>query len=323
MLSYFGCDQSQVQRYLTAKSIKEGRDSLMMSAFVKIPLQVIIPLTGVLVFVFYLFEQPPMLFNRVHDEKVRESPRAAEYTALDAEFTRGFESRRQTASTLAGAIRTGDAAAVAEAKAAFRESERQVADIRGRALKLVQQVTGDPTFGDVNYVFPTFLTTRLPIGLVGLMIAAIFAAAMSSIAAELNSLATATVIDFYRRHVRTAESDHHYLTISKIATGFWGLVACVIAIYAANVGPLIDVVNQFGSFFYGSLLGVFVLAIGTRRATPRGAFWGLIAGMAAVAFVAYTSTISYLWHNVVGVVVVVVVGMLLSYTDRPSLARRD
>ena len=126
----------------------------------------------------------------------------------------------------------------------------------------------------------------MPVGLVGLIIAAIFAAAMSSIAAELNSLSTATVIDFYRRLWRTGASDAHYLTVSKLVTGFWGLVACVVAIYAANLGPLIDVVNRFGSFFYGSLLGVFVLAVAAKRATSRGAFWGLLAGMAAVALVA-------------------------------------
>jgi Na+/proline symporter len=177
----------------------------------------------------------------------------------------------------------------------------------------VKRVTGDRTFSSVNYVFPTFIMTRMPIGLVGLMIAAIFAAAMSSIAAELNSLATATVIDFYRRLVRTGATDAHYLLVSKLATGFWGLVACVVAVYSVNLGSLIEVVNRFGSFFYGSLLGVFVLAIGTRRATGRGAFWGLLAGMAAVATVAFTTPISFLWHNVVGVVVVVAVGMAISY----------
>jgi Na+/proline symporter len=158
----------------------------------------------------------------------------------------------------------------------------------------------------------------MPIGLVGLIIAAIFAAAMSSIAAELNSLSTATVIDFYRRLWRTRASDAHYLRVSKLVTGFWGLVACVVAIYATNLGPLIDVVNRFGSFFYGSLLGVFVLAAGTTRATGRGAFWGLLAGMAAVAAVARYTSIAFLWHNVVGCAAVVTVGMLISVLDRPG-----
>jgi Na+/proline symporter len=198
-----------------------------------------------------------------------------------------------------------------------------VAAIRGRATTLVRDVTGDKAYGDVNYVFPTFVTERMPVGLVGLIIAAIFAAAMSSIAAELNSLSTATVIDFYRRLWRTDQSDAHYLVVSKLVTGFWGLVACLVAIFSTNLGPLIDVVNRFGSFFYGSLLGVFVLAIGTTRATSRGAFWGLLAGMAAVALVARYSSMAFLWHNVVGCAVVVSVGMLISVIpSRQSAARR-
>jgi Na+/proline symporter len=143
---------------------------------------------------------------------------------------------------------------------------------------------------------------------------------MSSIAAELNALSTATVIDFYQRYRPTRATDAHYLTVSKVVTGVWGLTACVIATFAANLGPLIDVVNRFGSYFYGSLLGVFVLAIGVPRATSRGAFWGLIAGMAAVATVASTTAIAFLWYNVVGVIAVVVVGLALSLTDRRAPA---
>jgi len=322
-LSYFGCDQSQVQRYLTAKSVDEGRQSLLMSAYFKIPLQFLIPMIGVLIFVFYLFHQPPVLFNRQHDIQVRASARGAEYGALEQAFSGAFEARREAAGGVAAARRTGDAGAVSAAEGAFRASEAKVAGIRNRATTLVREVTGDRAFDDVNYVFPTFVTEHMPIGLVGLIIAAIFAAAMSSIAAELNALSTATVIDFYRRLWRTDASDAHYLTVSKLVTGFWGLVACLVAIFSTNLGPLIDVVNRFGSFFYGSLLGVFVLAIGMKRATSRGAFWGLLAGMTAVALVARYSSMAFLWHNVVGVVVVVCVGMLISVTEPrpPSFPR--
>jgi Na+/proline symporter len=153
----------------------------------------------------------------------------------------------------------------------------------------------------------------MPIGLVGLMIAAIFAAAMSASGGELNALATATIIDFYRRHFVKDAGDAHYLLVSKLATISWGLVACVVATYAANQGSLIEVVNRYGSFFYGSLLGVFILGIMTKRATAAGAFWGLIAGMAIVLSVAIELPwIEFLWHNVIGAVVVVVVGMTIS-----------
>jgi SSS family solute:Na+ symporter len=152
----------------------------------------------------------------------------------------------------------------------------------------------------------------LPIGLVGLMLAAIFAAAMSASAGELNSLATATIIDVYRRHFVPQASDRHYLRVSKLATFGWGLFACLVAMYAANQGSLIEVVNRYGSFFYGSLLGVFILAILTKRATASGAFWGLIAGMAVVLTVAFTTPIAFLWHNLIGAAVVVAVGLTIS-----------
>jgi len=198
-----------------------------------------------------------------------------------------------------------------------------VSAIRAQAAALAREVgeggykdfTGDTPTPDVNYVFPTFVTTRLPMGLVGLIIAAIFAAAMSSIAAELNSLATASVIDIYRRLIRPEASDAHYLRVSWIATGLWGLFACFVATFAAGLGSLIEVVNRFGSFFYGSLLGVFVLALVFRRTNGHGAFVGLLAGIASVATFALhpaTSGISFLWQNPLGVVVVLVVGLAVS-----------
>ncbi len=314
MLAYFGCDQSQVQRYLTARSEDEGRSSLLLSAFVKVPLQTLILLTGVLVFVFYLFTQPPMLFNPVHEARVAASPRAGELAGLQEEFSRAFTTRRQAAIAATEARRAGDAARIDEAADAFRAADAAVAATRGRAVRLVKEVTGDTAYNDVNYVFPTFVTTQLPVGLVGLIIAAIFAAAMSASAGEMNALATSTVIDIYRRHVRRQAPDAHYLRVSKLATGLWGLTACTFAIYAASAGSLIEVVNKVGSLFYGTLLGAFVLAIGTRRATGRGAFWGMLAGFATVLVVARTTAISYLWYNLVGTAVVVLVGVAISYT---------
>ena len=325
MLSYFGCDQSQVQRYLTAKSVEEGRDSLMMSAFVKIPLQALVLLTGVLVFVFYLFQQPPLLFNKVHAERVEKSERSGEFRQLEGEFATAFEARRTAAAALAAA--GGDA--TAQARATFASADREVSAIRARAAQLVREITGDERYKDrtgdtpapdVNYVFPTFVTTRLPPGLVGLIIAAIFAAAMSSIAAELNSLATSSVIDIYRRLLKPDATDAHYLFVSKLMTAFWGVIACLVAVYAAGLGSLIEVVNRFGSFFYGSLLGVFVLALAFKRTTGTAAFVGLLGGMAVVMAVAFhpaTSGISFLWHNPIGVIAVVVVGLLVSLMPSP------
>ena len=322
MLGYFGCDQSQVQRYLTARSIDAGRRSLLMSAFAKIPLQTLILGMGVLVFCFYLFAEPPMLFNSAHAGAVAASGRAGEYRALDDEFRTAHARRRDHASAMAAARRAGDADRTRTAAAAFAASDRQVRDVRARARRLVRDVTGDAAYSDVNYVFPTFVTTQLPVGLVGLLIAAIFAAAMSSIAAELNALSAASTIDFYRRHFRSGASDAHYLRVSKAATCFWGLFASVTALYAANLGSLIEVVNRFGSFFYGSLLGVFVLAVGLRRATPGGAFWGLIGGMASVAAVAAFTDVSFMWHNLVGVAAVCLIGGLSAVRSTPTQRER-
>jgi SSS family transporter len=315
-LSYFGTDQSQVQRYLTAKSVDSSRHSLLMSAFVKIPLQAGILLTGVFVFAFFLFNKNPMLFNPVHERAVLASPRAAEYRALEQEYDQTFAVRQTAARTLASAQSLDSSSAPAlNAREAFTQANTEVADVRARAVAIVKDVTHDTTYTDVNYVFPTFILTYMPMGLVGLMIAAILSAAMSASSGELNALATATVMDFYRRHFRKDAPDSTYLAFSKVATAFWGLFACGVAYYAADLGSLIEVVNKFGSLFYGSMLGVFILALGTTRATGNGAFIGFIAGLATVFTVALhpaTSSISYLWHNVIGAVVVVTVGMAVS-----------
>ena len=308
MLSYFGCDQSQVQRYLTAKSLHAARHSLLMSAYWKIPLQVLVLLVGILVYLFYIFTPPPMLFNPVHEREVEQSARGGEYAALQGQFDTAIAARRQAAELTAVGWRNGTAA---DSQAAFLGADADLKRIRREAVALVKDVSGDRTYNDVNYVFPTFLTTHLPIGLVGLMMVAIILAATDSIAAELNSLSTATVIDFYKRYAKPEATDTHYLNVSKLATAFWGVFASIVAIWASELGSLIDVVNRFGSFFYGSILGVFLLAIGWQRANGTGAFVGLIAGMVTVGIVS-TSGIAFLWLNVVGAVAVFVVGMIVS-----------
>lgn len=312
MLSYFGCDQSQVQRYLTARSVSEGRTSLLMSAFVKIPMQFVILLIGVLVFVFYQFQAPPMIFNRQDVAAVDSSAFKGEFRQLGERYQAEAAQRSAQATALAKAVSGGGD--ITPQRDAYLRADSAMAATRNQAIGLVKAATHSAKFTDVNHVFPTFVTTYMPPGVVGLIIAAIFAAAMSSIAAELNSLSTATVIDFYRRFYRSNASDAHYLLVSKLITLLWGIFACVVAFYAVQLGSLIEVVNRFGSFFYGSLLGVFVLAIGVKRATANGAFVGLIAGMGTIALVHYGfnadgQMMSFLWYNVVGCVAVVAVGM--------------
>lgn len=314
--SYFGTDQSQVQRYLTARSEDEARRSLLMNAYWKIPLQLVVLAVGVFVFVFYVFATPPLLFSRVHEERLRAGDSAQAYTVLETDFAAALEARRGAASELVLARHEPDETALLAQKRVFLASQAAVDAIRTKATVLVRETSGDPVFTDVNYIIPTFILTQLPIGMVGLLIVAILMAATDTIAAELNSLSTATVIDFYRRWVNPEGSDAHHLIVSKVATGIWGLLACGVAVWAADLGSLIEVVNRFGSFFYGSILGVFILAVGFPRATGNGAFIGLIAGMAAVGWAASFTRVAFLWHNVIGAVVVVIVGLLVSAVDR-------
>jgi solute:Na+ symporter, SSS family len=310
--SYFGTDQSQVQRYLTTPSVDAARESLLMSAYWKIPLQALVLLVGVLMFLFFLYTPSPMLFNAVHEREMREGPQAVEYRELESRFEGATASRSAAARVMTRAETAGDARSLEVAKVEFRRQDEEARAIRSEAIALVRRTTGDASYSDVNYVFPTFITRHMPIGLPGLLVAAILAAAMSTIAGELSSLSTATVIDFYRRFVRAEASDAHFLRVSRLATGFWGLFASVVAVWAAELGSLIEVVNRFGSFFYGSILGVFILAVGFPRATANGAFVGLIAGMATVAWAASATNVAFLWHNVIGAVAVVIVGLAVS-----------
>ena len=305
--SYFGTDQSQVQRYLSAKSVDEARTSLLMSAYWKIPLQALVLLVGVLTFVFYVFTRPPMLFNTVHEQAVRTSARAGDFAAVESRFTSAYDAQRTAAAALAE-HGSQDAASAA----AFVGATAEMKAARVEAGAIVKDVSGDRTYNDVNYVFPTFVLTQLPVGLVGLLIAAILVAAMTASSAELAALSTATVIDFYRRWVAPAASDRQLLLASRAAVGAWGVFASVVAVYAAELGSLIEVVNRFGSYFYGSILGVFVLAIAFPRTNGHGAFIGLFGGMTAVWYVATQTNVEFLWLNIVGAVAVCIVGVLVS-----------
>ncbi len=307
-LAYFGTDQSQVQRYLTAKSLTQSRLALIFNAFFKVPMQFAILAIGVLLFVFYHFERPPLVFNAAEVAVVAASDRAAEYAALEAEQGRVHEQRRAATFELLDARENGTEAGQVRDRIGVHDAE--LAALRRDARELITEVRGASS-NDVNYVFPSYLVTYIPAGILGLMIAVIFAAAMSSLDSELTALSSATVIDFYKRYFRTGASDAHYLAASRLSTFVWGGMACVVALYAGRLGSLIEAVNQLGSLFYGSLLGVFLLAFGVKNANGNAAFVGLLAGMLSVFVVSVTTSISFLWYNVVGAVVVVVVGAAL------------
>jgi Na+/proline symporter len=308
-LAYFGTDQSQVQRYLTATSLKDSRLSLVFNGFLKVPMQILILSIGVLLFVFYHFEQPPLVFSPAEVSVVEASPRAGELRALQEEHVRIHAQRLEATQQLLEERHRG--ADVEEWRAVIQGYDERLRDLRSSAKGIVAEVRGRAS-NDVNYVFPTYIVQYIPVGLLGLLIAVIFAAAMSSLDSEITALSSATVMDFYRRWFRREASDAHYLLVSRLATMFWGVFAFGVALYAGQLGSLIEAVNQIGSYFYGSLLGVFLLAFFVKPANGTGATVGLLAGMGSVFLVSLGTGISWLYYNVVGAVVVVVVGTLVS-----------
>jgi Na+/proline symporter len=307
-LAYFGCDQSQVQRYLTGKSIAQSKLSLLFNAMAKVPMQFFILFVGAMVFVFYLFQAPPMLF-----QKTAMSAIAPQSATVERQFSQAWEHRRNAAWKLAAANRTGDASAREMALAQYREGQAGMTAARAQGIKLYEAEQGKPGFNDTNYIFLSFVTRYLPTGIVGLVIAVIFAAAMSSSSGEVNSLATVTVIDVYQRHIRQGASDRHYLLVSRLATVFWGFYAVAFAQYARHLGSLIEAVNMVGSLFYGTLLGAFTLAFFFPKVKGTAAFTGMLVGEAAILSAAAFTGISFLWYNVIGAVVVVAAANAVTY----------
>ena len=303
-LAYFGCDQSQVQRYLTGKSIAQSRLSLIFNAAAKIPMQFFILFIGAIVFVFFIFERPPLLFNPVSLRQLQSSDKA-QVAQLKARFDGAFEKRRSAAVNYLSARQGNDAA---QERASLDQYRTAQVELRA-AHHSAEELSGK---NDTNYIFLSFVTRYLPVGVVGLVIAVIFSAAMSSTSGEINSLATVTVIDFYRRHVRKDATDRHYLMASRAATAFWGLYAIGFAQFGGGFGALIEAVNVVGSLFYGGLLGIFILAFFFKRVDSNAAFAGVIAGEAVIFAMYFFTKVAFLWFNVVGPLVVVAVALGVS-----------
>lgn len=329
MLSYFGCDQSQVQRYLTGKSLRESRISLLFNGFAKLPVQFVILLTGALLFVFYQFEKPPVLFDPATLAAAR-AERPAEMERTEAEYDRAFAERREAALALAAAEGSAEPEA-APARERFLAADLAFRDTREDAVRVAEEVRGE-SWSDTNHVFPTFVFTQLPAGLVGLMLIAVLAAAMSTVESELSALSTATVVDFYRRFGDRLPffrpggpeaSPRRLLLAGRLGILFWGAVATGAALYMGRLGSAVEAVNRVGSYFYGPILGAFVLAAvfpnrGARRAAPA-----ILCGVAAVWIVELLPRalglpgVSYLYYNLIGAAVTVGAGRLFAGTLGP------
>ena len=337
MLSYFGCDQTQVQRYLTARSQRDASRSLLLSAFAKVPMQFFILLLGVLLYVHYIFHESPVTFRPVlpegsHSELVEEGK------DLKRSFQVAYQNRQEAAHQLLA--QRGNA----DAKASFLSADSHIKTLRKKEFARIEKIEGS-RYNDTNYIIPFFISKELPVGLIGLIFAGIFAAALSSIDSTLNSLSTVSIIDWFKRLQKKSRPEEYYVKASRLATILWGFFATLAALALGETESIIELVNKIGSYFYGSILGVFVLLLFVKRASGNGAFYGLLLGMFAVfigdslynnpttseyvvklpgLFIDKTGlhfgslsigsefkkSIQYLWLNPLGTGVVVLVGLL-------------
>lgn len=326
-LSYFGTDQSQVQRYLGGRNVKESRLGLMFNAVVKIPMQLFILLTGVLVFVFYLYVKPPVFFNETAVEGLKESSYSEDFAHLEEQYDDSYAQLEQARDKLVSEIKT-DGKASELAKGDFREALNEEQKVRTDVKELL--LTADPEFKikDTNYVFLSFVMKYMPVGIVGLIIALIFSAAMSSTSGEINALATTASVDFYRRLFNKEASTKVQLFMTKALTVFWGILAIGFALAAQLFDNLIEMVNVLGSLFYGTILGIFLVAFFVKRVSGNAVFWSAIIAEAAVLLVHFgkiygipffeSLNIEYLWYNVIGCVIVVVLSLIIQFFDKPS-----
>jgi SSS family solute:Na+ symporter len=306
-LSYFGADQSQVQRYLAGNSLRASRIGLLFNAIVKVPMQFLILLLGVMVFLFYKFEKPPIFFNQPTYQRAIERGHGPQLTALEAQFDEVFTRKRD-------ALQAMPKASVEESQtltAQVRQLEGQARVIRDNTKKILVEAGANPKSKDSDYVFITFVLQHLPHGVVGLLVAVIFCATMSATSAVLNALGSTSAIDFYRPLIRPKASDHHYVVATRWLTLAWGLVAIAVASFASLVENLIEAGNILGSVFYGSILGLFLVAFFLRNVRGSAVFFAAVIAQTFVLILFFTSNIGYLWYNLIGCGLVVLVAPLL------------
>ncbi|WNG46610.1 sodium:solute symporter [Archangium minus] len=310
-LSYFGTDQSQVGRYLTGRSISESRLGLLFNGVLKIPMQFLILFVGLLVFVFYQFTAPPLLFNQPLRARVQATAQADEFARIEEQWVKVQADKRAEADRYLAAHESGDSAAETSARERLVAVSGVADKLRTEAKAVVARALPGVETKDSDYIFISFVKDWMPSGLVGLLITVILAAAMSSIASELTALGATTTVDFYRRVVRRDASDRQVLIASKLFTVFWGLVAVAFASFASLLDNLIQAVNILGSLFYGTVLGIFLVAFFFKAVRGNAVFLAaLISQGTVLALFAFTG-ISYLWFNVIGCVLVVVVGLAI------------
>lgn len=326
-LSYFGTDQSQVQRYLSGQTLSQSRMGLIMNGFLKIPMQFIILFIGVMVFVFYQFFLPPVVFNKVQTDNLRQSEYAGEFEGLEAEYAENFERSKTSYLDMLEAIDQEDQTREKEIRDKLTVLKLEQKAIRDEVKELI--VTNDPVAEtrDTDYVFMRFVMDNLPKGIIGLLFAVIFSAAMSSTASELNALGSTSTVDLYKRSIKKGASDKHYLISSKLFTAFWGLGAIFFATYASLFENLIQAVNLLGSLFYGTILGIFLVAFFMKWVKGQAVFIAALLSQALVLFVHFSNgdvmdsnfwDIGFLWYNPIGCLAVMLFAALIQLVVPPK-----
>lgn len=320
MLSYFGTDQSQVQRYLAGSSVTESRLGLLMNGFLKIPMQFFILLIGVMVFVFFQFIQPPLYFNPIEEKNLLESEHSQEYFLLQSKYKEVFEKKLKSSKELLSG--GNDKNISFSKKEELNLISKEENNLKDEAKKLIKKANPTSDTNDTNYIFLTFVINFLPTGLIGLIIAAILSASMSSTSAELNSLASTTVIDIYKRLIKKDASDTHYLKVSKAATVLWGVYAIGFALFANRLGTLIEAVNVLGSLVYGTILGIFLVAFYFKRVKGTPTFISALIAEIVVLYCFIFTSIPFLWFNVISCFLIIILANLFSIIKmNPSIER--
>lgn len=311
-LSYFGTDQSQVGRYLSGKSVAQSRLALLMNGIVKIPMQFLILLIGALLFAFYQFTPSPLFFNDAQVQKVKSSELAEKYISIEEKYNSLSDTKSATAFNLLQAINEKNEQKTKTYKEQLKAINQQQKEIRDEGIAIIKQADSTADTNDTNYIFLNFVINYLPAGLIGLLVAVIFSASWSSTASELNALASTSIVDIYKRSLNKHASDKHYLQASKTATVIWGIIAIVVAMFANKLGSLIEAVNILGSLFYGTILGIFIVAFFFKKVKGTAVFYAAIVAELFVIAMFIFDSVAFLWLNFLGCLLVVLISVLIS-----------
>ncbi len=305
-LSYFGTDQSQVSRYLTGQSITQSRLGLVMNGLLKVPMQFSILILGILVFVFYQYNESPVFFNKVETEKLRNSQYASEFQQLENKHNELASKRKVEVINLQNSLKTTDNQSITNNNSAIRQLDGELKEVKKKVVALIKKNDSTADSNDVNYIFLRFILDHIPHGLIGLLIAVIFSASMGSVASAYNSLASCTVIDIYRKTTKRTLTERLELNASKVFTVIWGIFCIVVAQFAHNLGSsMIELVNILGSWFYGVILGIFVVAFYFKSIGSAATFYSAIISQILVISIWYFDLVAYLWLNPIGCILAV------------------